>query len=480
MSSTAISKTRSALSRLKWALRWRIMQIFWRISSRIGLWKFRRLINLRNLVLWCAEMRIRCLHGEAKQEGADKNLDKIIAIAARKFLLISHFDDPTPDFVAAHPKDAERARDLLSEYASHKVEVDDLVSLVSDDEALRNARQAFFVLEAITGDQTGQADRKAYYAKRAEVDEEQICLPEPKTIEDDIKIYKNWYKAMDDHLADADAIKLRFSVDDATKWIALSYAVLLVGAYFRAHLLYGAFGIPITAYFGVTDYLAAGVDAIGSAALASALGLAMLFAGFHHGSRKSPVLIEYESHKKNYFRWFLAIIIATTLIGSISDRILFHWFIQISGTLLILIISMYLSKKYFVSHILPFFVMYFVAIFTLQIWVGAMNQIAAIREVPTDDNRCLQYKFKTGSGLDPCNAVLIGTSADYMFFYESGLRKGLAVPRHSVELGTHSLGSGDIYEQLKPARQWLIDLMKDWLDAPPAAPTDVPSREERG
>lgn len=330
MSTNSPTRIQRLLSQAIWFAKLRLMVVGYRLRNRIDRWKWRRLLHLRRLIRWAVELRIRCLHEAAKQEGADKKIDQMIFLATQKILLPAHFENPLPGFFA-RPADAEDAAKLVADYEAHKGEVDDLVARALEDEAVRNARDGCFAVEAIMSLEIKQGERAAYFAQAGGIDEGSLAELKflPAQVEVDIKKYKKWYRAMREYMGDKEAVKLTFSIDDATKWIAALYAVLLVGAYFRAQLLYGAFGISVTSYFGVTDYLAAGVDAIGSAALASVWGIFVLFAGVHHGSRKPIALIEYERKRPNYGKWLIGLLIVIGLLGALIDRRAFWNFIPL-------------------------------------------------------------------------------------------------------------------------------------------------------
>lgn len=403
-----------------------------RVQSWLNIRRFRGTRDVRAKAFNLVMMRIRLLVPEAKQEGADEKVDQIIEIATFKIMLPAYFEYPLPSFIERFDKKAGEARDVVRQYKERRKEVDRLVATVSDDAFIRSLAESAYYAEAVLGAEIKDDEWLAYYAKKAGIEVEDAKLLSESDIRKVEKEYKKEWRGLRGQLQDREALKIDIKLDDVSKYVAIAYAVLLIGAYIRVFVIYDGFGVSVSKFFGVADYLSASLEALGPAAVSSAWGGIVIFLGYFYASRKSVALIRYQASKRRRLDGYRLIILYFTfvfIVSALSDRQLFYRLLQVMVPIVVMHAAWPISERMCARPRPAFFSMYFIAVFLAHIYSGAMIDLDIIKK----SDSCYKISAPSLSGYGPCDLSMIGANSNYQFFYSKENANVVVIQRASME-----------------------------------------------
>ncbi len=238
-------------------------------------------------------------------------------------------------------------------------------------------------------------------------------------------------------LAERSAIKLDIHVSDLTGLIGIVSALFVISGFLYTRILLGAFGIDVSLFFSLTDYLAASIEQLRYAAISSAIGIVVFVFGMRHGSMRSRFENELLSaQRKREGRWISFFLIITAMHIAWGQYINTPLFDEM---LLLGVVGSYwiagkISKMFFVRP-LPALVS-FIALFTFatNFGVSIYRQVHDLNIEKWNGRDSLKISFKRPLPVAPSSLVMIAANNNYIFALSKENKLAYVIPRDDLSL----------------------------------------------
>ena len=414
-----------------------------RLAYRFKYWVLKRIPKV-HLELYCLlRQQIRSHIAGAKSEGYDDHQDMVINIVAWKLHRPDIFKDTIPEiyFNGLEDEKFRKLKDdrlqiynsIRDKYKSAEHEVNVVVEQLESNKEIQMTIKTLCLIDAFVSDSTNAKGLAQHYLKRAKEIDPHV---EPLQFNDLDKIRKETRKEtkrLRNIIADKEAVKLTINPTFISTAVVLASSLFLISGYLYDRYYLGAFGIDVSKYFVLADYLSSSIEALRYAAVAAISGLVWMFLGIHHTSRMSYAQIEYEhSIIKNQSILFVIIAVLSLLMGYVIGGDQFY-----HGLLLFVIIISYfgigeIAHKYFKEPIQAIFVMAFTTIFFSYLYYSAANTVYEMRHGSIKDLKKWEFTFSSNVQSDQDRLVLLAGNSGYFFFWDVKEKVSIIVPREGV------------------------------------------------
>ena len=194
-------------------------------------------------------------------------------------------------------------------------------------------------------------------------------------------------------------------------WISVSF---VIAGYLHTYWVYSSFGIDVSQFFSINDYLGNSIEEIHH----TLTGLASFFLGGMHGWRNSPTWTPSEIERlARREKWdiVLAIVVLTAVLY------MWHMGTTIQGFTILVSVCVFaiirnrlfrLVSKYVKNSQQVFVVVMFVGLFLSSLFLSAILRVGEIKHASSRTS----LEIKTGSQyFTPDNSVFIGANSRYIF-----------------------------------------------------------------
>lgn len=199
-----------------------------------------------------------------------------------------------------------------------------------------------------------------------------------ETYNDLIKVYrktKKDIKLLKEKIADK-SLKLIVSPQGVGAILSIVTTSFLVGGFVHNWYVLGHFGIEVSKYFTISDYLASAVEAIRWAAVGSLLSAISLFFGLVRSSRRTYAEAMSASRKTNLFFYALVMMsVAHSIMVYFTNFPSFYKSLSVSAGFLVLIASDQAANRFFKEPLLPLLSMVFLGSFFISLFANACTEI---------------------------------------------------------------------------------------------------------
>jgi hypothetical protein len=410
-----------------------VLPIVW-LAYKLNFFVFKRSLKLQLLLNIELRLRIRYLEPKARLEGYDEKFDLMVTLVTLKLLDPEIFDDSPPEFLYEEwPTDL---RDLYSErkseYLKHKKEIDNLIEKLEQDEQVAKIRLYYPLVRHFSAERLEKKSQAKYYMRKArDLNPEVSTLTTNDlfTLEGGVRREINRLRSK---VADRQAIKIPLSTEKAGALISLVSCFFLVTGYLYNRLFWGHFGIEVSKYFTLSDYLAASIEGVRYSAIGAFVGLVAYFIGAYQASRKSYAQLEHERKKRDYLPWLAIGIAAVSMVkGYMVDPEMFYEY----GYILVIIIGLYLapwlSNKFFKEPLAALFVLVFIISYSANMIASVGGAIHHAMNYPFDQIRTYDFEFKKELSINESDLAFITGNSNYLFFLDRG-RKAVVVPKDQI------------------------------------------------
>lgn len=456
-------------------LPWLAMKVEQRKHNRI----FGRVFRLRDLARDNVEFAIRLSGSDVGKEGVDKYHDMIVDTVADR-VINSEWLDKTlsknweQDLLRDSSDDLTP---LLSEYGSNRSEVEQLVNKVRFNPKVKKwltmyLRIQYYILSFMTALDIVVSKRETNYcAKRLENLDgktEPIIIGD---IESLISEAQRDLKSSQSSLSDRKALKIPLSLEKLGSIVSLLPVLLLISGFTYTYVLYGFFGVPISLYFSVSDYISSSIERIYTVFLVAFFYLALLFFGFHRISRRSVVNVQSKLKTPNYIGAFIRKWI-NSIYFKIVIWLLFSVFIYVvftehERTHLIIPLIIF-SGGIFIPHLaVHFFNKPVHAVFVLFLALILVSYTYSIAIKKADDilegeksvpKLCRQVNIEFNDGIKiPCGSPIIGATESHIFIFNQDDTTAVIFPRSHLK---QSVFDSPLYEG--GITNQFFRLLSDW------------------
>lgn len=253
-------------------------------------------VSLKKRSASLLDAEIRLCRDSLLQIGEDDQVDMVIEYVARQLtgrpLL--------PELDTAIAKNSELATSLLIE-AKARTQV---------QEAVKTYFLAGAYLSALCNNQTDadHALNEARVVDPSSVSFDSVSLSRKKrTVEKRLREVRAL-------LAERSSLKLEFKLLDLSTLIGIVSALFVISGYLYTHYFFSMFGVEVSHFFTLGDYLAASVEQIRYGAFSALFGAFAFLTGLRHASMRSRLEIKNtHSIKAREEKFVIALTVAVTL-----------------------------------------------------------------------------------------------------------------------------------------------------------------------
>lgn len=392
-----------------------------RLGYRLKLRIYKKGSNLQTLVLTDLKFRIRLGIQEARLEGYDEEFDNHLHLAVLRMTNPEAFEILQYDFLFEGLTNETRHiyDPLKSAYENNIAKVTALIDRFESEKAVKAIIERYQLLKHFCASERGNQRAAAHYlskAKNINAEASPLSVNDLSALETKTRKSINQLREL---ISDREAFKIPLSMGDATSLISVISSFFLISGYLYNHFLLGQFGIEVSKYFGLSDYLASSVDGIRYSASSAALGLLSFFLGMHSASRKSRLQREYESSRKEYWPYLIFLsLIAGAVIGWIKDLERFYDCIY----LLIILAAMYftptVAQKYFKDPRTAMFLLIFIASFSAHMFASIGMTVLKFRTYEFSKLSPYEVQFNGHISLKDKEFIILAGNSEYFFFLD--------------------------------------------------------------
>ena len=379
--------------------------------------------------------QILVLNPEARLEGYDEDLDQTVHIASLLVLKPEVFGIvDTRDSSDCSELVQSTDNELVAEYMDVKTDVDKLVEQISTESFVSTISRDYWLvrnyIETIRKNDTLAACFLSR-ASRLRVNTKPLDHRDLDSLKRKVKIENRRLRNL---LADRDALKIDISAQGVVVLISLVSSLFLVSGYLYNFLLLREFGIDVSLYFTLTDYVAASLSRLSSIFVAALFTLFGYYLGIHSISRKSKTQLRMEGNFPTYRNYgLLVLLFSGSAIGYYSGNL--QVFYDAGGLFIICVAMLILPHvcfRYFEKPIPALCGLVFTVSFTVSLWasVGAKLDILMYEEITKDI--MYELKLKDGVILPSEEIKLIAGNSGYFFFLDKN-RKPIILNKSQVE-----------------------------------------------
>jgi|LGOV01.1.fsa_nt_gb hypothetical protein len=212
------------------------------------------------------------------------------------------------------------------------------------------------------------------------------------------------------------------------------FSGLFLCAGFLYNLLFlGYFGIELSKFFTISDYLAASIDKVYYCFISIIVGMAIgLF--LYPDYLKGEIPIIRRSKFAQFFdRSVMPFMAVLVVVGYLQKN--YHGFF-LALQLFLLLLSMHIIiyfLKYFESPIRSYFILVAITWFFLSIFLGVVEDVSSIYRERTEDLKKYHVVFEKGVTLEEKDLILLASNSKYAFFYDKKRQKTIVLPIHDID-----------------------------------------------
>ncbi len=424
-----------------------------RLTYKLKRFIFKKATKLTLLVLQNIKDRIRLLVPEAHLEGYDKKFDMLVHLASLKLTDPIIFEDDSSRFLLEDTRDAEKYPELKeqfsklektnaelkklhsdrrSEYLENMTEVGNLTGKAQNDKDIIKLVERYNLIHHYIANYLKKKEEADYYLSKARKINPTASPLKTKDISNLNSSLRNDIKKVREIISDRHAIKLSLSLKNAGTLIPVVSTVFLFSGYIYNWFLLGEFGIEVSKYFTLSDYIASSIESIRYSASGAAIGIVFLFLSVHSASRKSFVQLEFEWKIIKYFSYILLLsAIISAIHAYINNLENFYNIFSIAIFLCIMLLAPWVAKRYFKEPLVALFVIVFLFTFSVHMFVSLGKTIHHLKYKKLEEMKNYDIIFREQIPLESSKLVLIAGNSNYLFFLDKD-KNTFVIPRDQV------------------------------------------------
>jgi hypothetical protein len=405
-----------------------------KLAYKVRLWVFKSGTKLRLRLLSKLKYQLRLSDAASRSEGFDEVFDKVVHIAACRLLMPEIFDSGVGEQLSERQRGFVRKCDRIrNEYERNKEAADNLVASALRSEAVKATVTAHALVEGFCAVQSSDDVAAKYYLALA-----QKYDPEARSIDfHGLRLMarqtRKELRSLRYQISDREAIKIPLSSADMRTLASLASAFFLLSGYLYNYFLLGHFGIDVSKYFSLSDYLASSMDAVWYSASGAAIALVYYFLGMHSASRRSFAELKVLKERRGYVPYLLA---ALMLASAVQLRLAQseQFYTAVFGVILIVTYPVvpWVSRRFFKEPLTATLAMVFVISFSGYMYESIARKIYRIEHGISRQATDYAIKLKNPVPIDGSKAVLIDANSSFLFLRGSN-KEVYIVPRGQVE-----------------------------------------------
>lgn len=450
---------------MKFIKKLRVYAAYW-LVRKLRSWMLKYALRLHLLAWHNVKLSTRLSDSNALQEGYDEHRDIIIHIAANKITRPEWFDQALSEGWERRTHDnSDNLSLLVSKYISNREEIDQLVNEAESDSSvkkwliiyIRNQRY----IEMNFGGSTDDRRIEYWDGRLAELGD----TVKPIVAGDIGKLISQAKRNLKDSrsaLSDREAFKISMNLKWVGSFISLLSVLLLISGFIYTYMLYDFFfGVPISLYFSVSDYVDSSIEQLSTVFFGVFVGLFAAFLGAHQTSRTPTIIVEEQRKKLDPFRFFAwSFIFLFTPVGFLVGGQTLHSIISITILCAGVLVAPYLVKKFFNERNRAFFLLFAIFAFTSRMYDTVYSNIYDILEGESVPKLCEQINITSDNDnlMPPCGSSVIGATKTHIFVFDKNKNAVVILSRSQL---TQSVFNSSLIDENWANR--LSNRLIDWV-----------------
>ena len=399
---------------------WQNLMVFplLKLGCKIEPLMVKHALKVRRLLSQKLEYLIWEMRPKARLAGSDADFDRIVHVAAFRLLKPEIFGK-APDFPSSDVPDEEIYDELQYMYSEIETDVDSIVQEISQEPRVSQVLIAYSLIQHFLAMRKKNEAVAEYHLTRARGMEPGVI---PLTDKDLYSLKRTMRKemvALRDIFAARKALKIEFTATEIVALLSVASSFFLISGYLYNRLLFREFGIDVSKFFTLSDYIASSVSQIGATFASAFLSLVAFFWGEHLVSRKSLFQHRYDQKKFAFLPSALVGMSLTFVVLGYFDNVkLFYTGLYLSIILLALFLLPDLCRKYFNKPRPAHYVLLFIVYSFSYLWLSLGYTIDDLRYEELQKQKKYDVEFKENISLPSSDFVLLAANSDFFFFLD--------------------------------------------------------------
>lgn len=410
---------------------------------KLRIWLLNYASRLRYLA-WCnVNINVRLSDSDALQEGFDKHRDMILHVATNKITNPEWFDRRLSEDWERKPHDnlSTNLDSLVSSYTSNRDEINQLVNKAISNSNVKKWLEIHLRIQRyIETDCVYSIDnRKVEY-----LDGQLAKLgssTKPIIAADIGKLISQAKRELKDSrftLSDREASKISLNLKWVGSIISLLSVLLLISGFIYTYTLYGFFGVPVSLYFSVSDYVDSSIEQLYTVFFGVSVGVLSSLAAAYQVSRTPAIIVEEQRKKPDPFRFFAWLFILLSIpVGFFIGGRTLHSIISIIILCAGFLSIPYLVKRFFNERNRAIFSLFAMFAFISSMYNTVYSSIYDILEGKSVPKLCEQINITPDDNnlMPPCGSSVIGATEVHIFIFDKNKNAVVILPRSRLTQG---------------------------------------------
>ena len=352
--------------------------------------------------------------------GHDEKFDRAVHLAALRLLKPEIFglekDFPSRDI---SDKVQEVYDGLNALYSENKKDVDSMVQKIANDLRVKRVLRDYWLILNLVENIDENETLAEYNLKRAAKLGLEAALLSYRDLKSLERTTRRDAVGLRESVADREALKVDFSALGVAVLVTIVSALFTISGYLYNHELFSAFGVDVSKFFTLSDYIASSISRLSNSFIAAGLVILGFFHGHYRSSRKSTAQFNYEKGKRKYLDYIIVGALAIiTAIAYKLDMILFYP----AGFLTIAALAMFLlpkiCRKVFKKSNAAMYALIFSVCFFAEVWRSVGTTIAIFRYGDLHEMKAYDIELKDSTSFSTSDHLLIAANSGFLFFLD--------------------------------------------------------------
>lgn len=235
--------------------------------------------------------------------------------------------------------------------------------------------------------------------------------------------------------------KIDVTPEQISFFIGIATTIFILTGYIYNKFFLGFYGIDVSNFFSIGDYLSASIDKISISFLSAVSLIVFYIIGMYEAFKNDIIDIQFDVRsKKPHFDIYIAVVIVMIVLLSISILLFYYDMPEKYNFLRILILLVVISlfhklpiDRFFNKGIYISIFLVVVFIFSIFISGAIMNDIDRINRSGLNELKKYKFTFNQELAFDKDSCFLLSRNSEYLFFYNKQLKKTYIVPNNLVK-----------------------------------------------
>ncbi|WP_114110505.1 hypothetical protein [Thalassospira xiamenensis] len=391
-------------------------------------------------------------HLESSEKYDDsQKINSITHVLSLRLLDSEYFSEERPKIFPPISSERENnfIKEIISIYEENQNTIDQLEDCLKEKTEVKNLQEIYFTTKSYLHSLIKSEDEKnlsKYYLEKAQKINPRASAANYSDLEKHKRYVNKVNKEISHLLEDRKSIKLNIKSSDVTNFVAISTSGLIISAFLYNKNYYEHFGIKLSSYFSIGDYLSGSIEGLFSSGINLFISTCALYLGMRHGYTKSATHSQtsIKEVKKDYFYILSILAILMLLIsGYYAGGKIYNTSIYFSLIILSTLVIPTISRNFFEKSTAALVTIFMICTWTAHVYKESSNDIIDIETkiASVDYSECNNFSFseEIRKKLNSCDYIFIGSSSNYAFFASKNREDSIALNREEVKFYSNKI-----------------------------------------